>query len=288
MQRSSQNKGTSRFEKNSSPNFFPAWLKVNRWRKIISRPIREGKVPPRETETSLEGWMEGNGNLNLPSTLSRPRILSPSLFVCVSQSDWSFSHSPSVFFFPPLNSSPVLSLIVKSLWSLNGLFAPTDFRFVTSIKVGHFVRWKMSFREHVLGGEKRKRSKRERGRERGKRRCSLNDHRGWWTPRRNLIFSPVETSLFISPYFISSPRILPSVPVFGSLPPRLFGMHTERSSLLNAAVLLSLSNCLKRKYIPFALLQDFVTRIVELSLRSLLHNVRFLSRKYYPSPLIMY
>lgn len=110
--------------------------------------------------------MEGNGNLNLPSTLSRPRILSPSLFVCVSQSDWSFSHSPSVFFFPPLNSSPVLSLIVKSLWSLNGLFAPTDFRFVTSIKVGHFVRWKMSFREHVLGGEKRKRSEKEREKER--------------------------------------------------------------------------------------------------------------------------
>lgn len=231
--------------------------------------------------------MEGNGNLNLPSTLSRPRILSPSLFVCVSQSDWSFSHSPSVFFFPPLNSSPVLSLIVKSLWSLNGLFAPTDFRFVTSIKVGHFVRWKMSFREHVLGGEKRKRSEKEREKER-KAKMFVE-----WPPRMMDSQEPHFFSCRDKPFYFTLFHPLRPHASFCSLYlvryPRVYLVCTpERSSLLNAAVLLSLSNCLKRKYIPFALLQDFVTRIVELSLRSLLHNVRFLSRKYYPSPLIIY
>lgn len=168
MQRSSQNKGTNvSFREKFLAKLLPCLVKSESMKENNFTADKGRKGPAagnRDVARGLDGrkW-KFKSSLNVVEA-SNP--LSLSLCVCVSQSDWSFSHSPSVFFFPPLNSSPVLSLIVKSLWSLNGLFAPTDFRFVTSIKVGHFVRWKMSFREHVLGGEKRKRSEKEREKER--------------------------------------------------------------------------------------------------------------------------
>lgn len=171
MQRSSETKETNvSFRENSSPLFL-VWLKANRWRKIILRPTRKGNVPPRETETSLEGWMERNGNLNLPST--RPRILPLSLFVCASHSDWSFSHSPSVFFFPSLNSSPVLShceISVIFKWTLcsHGFQIRDEYQSRPLCPLENEFSWTRTWRGERKG---------KRGR--GKRRCSLNDHRGW-------------------------------------------------------------------------------------------------------------
>lgn len=273
MQRSSETKETNvSFRENSSPLFL-VWLKANRWRKIILRPTRKGNVPPRETETSLEGWMERNGNLNLPST--RPRILPLSLFVCASHSDWSFSHSPSVFFFPPLNSSPVLShceISVIFKWTLcsHGFQIRDEYQSRPLCPLENEFSWTRTWR-----GERKRREEEE------------SEDVRWMTTeddaRRNLIFSPVKTSLFI-PYFTLSPA-LPSVLVFGSLPrftpPRLFGMHTERSLLLNAAVLLSPPLFKKEIFRRLVPLQDFVTCTVELSLSSYVPHNNVLNWQYY-------
>lgn len=273
MQRSSETKETNvSFRENSSPLFL-VWLKANRWRKIILRPTRKGNVPPRETETSLEGWMERNGNLNLPST--RPRILPLSLFVCASHSDWSFSHSPSVFFFPPLNSSPVLShceISVIFKWTLcsHGFQIRDEYQSRPLCPLENEFSWTRTWR----GERKEERKRKAKMFVEWPLRMMLAGTSFFLLSRQAFLYliSPSPLHFLLFSYLVRYP-VLPRRVYLVCIPRDLYFLTLQfclSPPLFKKEIL--------RRLVP---LQDFVTCTVELSLSSYVPHNNVLNWQYY-------